>query len=197
MKSTLKYSVMNENPIVLNTSHQGVLYDRTVKLQSSQGTWRLIGFHSPEGIDYEYLTNDLKLLPGVVAFLYHRRWDKEKYYDSFKKDLAGAKAWGKSPVAIEQQALLGIVTTILTRLFLMRRQQDLALDKLDYTQDKKHQKKLSIYNHTDSGVLLRAMWQNLTKIPRQVWRFLKNCFVCQHTTALYKRQLEPMLLRYL
>jgi hypothetical protein len=197
MKSTLKYSVMNENPIVLNTSHQGVLYDRTVKLQSSQGTWRLIGFHSPEGIDYEYLTNDLKLLPGVVAFLYHRRWDKEKYYDSFKNDLAGAKAWGKSPVAIEQQALLGIVTTILTRLFLMRRQQDLALDKLDYTQDKKHQKKLSIYNHTDSGVLLRAMWQNLTKIPRQVWRFLKNCFVCQHTTALYKRQLEPMLLRYL
>ena len=197
MKSVLKYSFVKENGVALNASNEGIMYDRTVTLQSSQGTWRLIGFHSPEGIDYEYLTNDQGLLPGVVAFLYHRRWDKEKYYDCFKNDLAGSKAWGKSPIAIEQQALLGIVTTILTRLFLMRRQADLALAQPDATQDKKHQKKLTSYTLSGKGVSLRALWHNLSKISRQVWRFLKNCFSCQHAPALYARQLEPLLRCYL
>jgi len=197
MKSVLKYSFVKENDVAISTSNEGILYDRTVTLQSSKGTWRLIGFCSPDGIDYEYLTNDQELLPGVVAFLYHRRWDKEKYYDCFKNDLAGSKAWGKSPVAIEQQALLGIVTSILTRLFLMRRQADLALAQPDATQDKKHQKKLAIYTQSGKGILLRALWQNLSKISRQVWRFLKNCFTCQHEPRLYTRQLEPLLRCYL
>ncbi len=197
MKSVLNYSVTGENEVAINSSNEGVFYDRTVTLQSSQGTWRLIGFHSPEGIDYEYLTNDLTLLPGVVAFLYHRRWDKEKYYDCFKNDLAGAKAWGKSPVAIEQQALLGIATSILTRLFLMRRQADLALPKPDATQDKKHQKKLASHTQSGKGIFLRATWQNLSKISRQVWRFLRNCFTSKHEPALYMRQLGPLLRGYL
>ena len=197
MKSVLKYSFVKENDIAINTSNEGVLYDRLVTLQSSQGTWRLIGFRSPEGIDYEYLTNDQELLPGVVAFLYHRRWDKEKYYDCFKNDLAGSKAWGKSPVAIEQQALLGIVTAILTRLFLMRRQADLSLAQPDATQDKKYQKKLASYKQSGKGILLRALWHNLSKIARQVWRFLKNCFASRHEPGLYTRQLEPLLRCYL
>lgn len=120
--------------------------------------WRLIGFRSPEGIEYEYLTNDHGLQPGVVAFLYHRRWDKEKYYDCFKNDLAGDKAWGKSPLAIEQQALLGMATSILTRLFLMRRQADLALPLPDATQNRKHEKKRASYAQSDQGILLRAQW---------------------------------------
>ena len=197
MKSTLKYTCIQENALAICPSNAGVLYDRSVTLQSSQGAWRLIGFRAPDGIDYEYLTNDTELLPGVVAFLYHRRWDKEKYYDCFKNDLAGSKAWGKSPIAIEQQALLGIVTTILTRLFLHRRQADLALVQPDATQDKKHQKKQAFHQQSGKGISLRAQWNNLSKISRQVWRFLKNCFTYKHEPALYKRQLEPLLRQYL
>lgn len=58
---------------------------------------------------YRYLANDFSLEPGVVAFLYYRRRNEEKYFDNFKNDLANAKAWGKSPVAIEQQALMGLM----------------------------------------------------------------------------------------
>jgi hypothetical protein len=133
----------------------------------------------------------------VVAFLYHRRWDKEKYYDCFKNDLAGDKAWGKSPVAIEQQALLGMATSILTRLFLMRRQADLALPLPDATQNRKHEKKRASYAQSDQGILLRAQWPNLSKISRQVWRFLRHCFTAKHEPALYTRQLEPLLRAYL
>lgn len=197
MKSTLIYVPIKDNPVSLCASNEGVLYDRTIQLQSAKGVWRLIGFRAPDGIAYEYLTNDQNLLPGVIAFLYHRRWDKEKYYDCFKNDLAGAQAWGKSPVAIEQQALLGIVTTILTRLFLQRCQIDLCLAQPDATQHKKHEKKQAAHAKSNQGISLRAGWGHLSKITRQLWRFLKNCFNHQHEPGLYKRQLAPLLKRYL
>jgi hypothetical protein len=47
--------------------------------------------------DERKITNDFSLEPGVVAFLYYRRWGEEKYFDNFKNDLANAKAWGKKP----------------------------------------------------------------------------------------------------
>jgi IS4 transposase len=43
------------------------------------------------------LTNDFSLEPGELAFIYHRRWDEEKFFDNFKNDLAGAKSLGKNP----------------------------------------------------------------------------------------------------
>ena len=62
MKSVLKYTCIKENDIAISTSNAGVLYDRSVTLQSSQGAWRLIGFRTQDGIDYEYLTNDIEIL---------------------------------------------------------------------------------------------------------------------------------------
>ena len=49
----------------------------------------------------------------MIAYLYHRRWDEEKYFDNFKNDMGNAKAWGKSKVAIKMQALIGMITFIL------------------------------------------------------------------------------------
>lgn len=202
MKSLIKATPQCERELDVTAVSEGVLYDREVTLIKSKKIWRLVGFLSPDGIDYEYLTNELELAPEVIAFLYHRRWDKEKYYDSFKNDLAGSQAWGKSPVAIEQQALLGIVTMLLTRLFLQRRQEDLGLDKPDATQDKKHQQKQDQLKATkgsaeEQSTAYRALWTHLSKVTRQVWRFLKTCFLIKHQQAFYQRQLRPLLLRYL
>ena len=44
----------------------------------------------------------------------------------------------KSPIGIEQQALIGMITLILTRLFLADQQVSLGLEKIDHTQDKKY-----------------------------------------------------------
>lgn len=197
MKSVLKYTVGKDHTVLTCPSNDGVLFDQQIALQSSQGTWRLIGFRGPDGEQYEYLTNDLSLLPGVVAFLYHRRWDKEKYYDSFKNDLAATQAWGKAAQAIEQQSLLGMVTVILTTLFLQRRQLELKRTEPDSTQKFKHGAKQNRHDQSALGVMLRATWIHLSKITRQVWRFLKNCFSYKHDPALYQRQLAPLLRQYL
>jgi len=197
MKSRLNYTVDHERPIKSGQCNEGVVYDRQIQLQCSKQPWRLIGFEHPDGARYEYLTNDLSLEPGVVAFLYLRRWDEEKYFDDIKNNLAGSKAWGKHPISIEPQALLSMVTMILTRLFLNRRQKELDLDKVDITQHCKHQAKKELYAMSGYGIAYRVFYHEISKITRQVWRFLKNCFKEKHSLALYRRQLKPLMEKYL
>ena len=126
MKTSFKYEVLEELIRVAGPVNEGVVSDQLIQLRSSTEKWRLIKFISPDGKDYEYLSNDLALTPGMIAFLYHRRRDEEKYFDNYKTDMANSKAWGKSPVAIEQQALLGLVTHVLMRFFLQKKDKSLA-----------------------------------------------------------------------
>jgi len=202
-----------------SVANEKVLSDQIIHLKSSPQPWRLIQWLSPDAIVYEYLTNDFSLEPGVVAFLYHRRWDEEKYFDTFKNDLANAKAWGKSDVAIEQQALMGMMTYILTQLFLQQRYQELDLPTGDKTQAKKQARKRGQYlaqhekligdekeelGEEESDELqdlkyydaYQAFYAQLSKITRQVWRFLKNCYHRKSSLGLYQRQLRPLLLMF-
>jgi len=198
MKSSLNYWADGETrQISDNVCNEGILYDHPMTLDRSARPWRLIGFRAPDGTQYEYLSNDFELEPGVIAFLYYRRWDEEKYFDNFKNEMSGAKAWRKSPIGIEQQAWLSIVTYLLTRLFLHRYQQPLDLEKVDSTQDKKQAKKQHQYLSSDTGVAYRAFYTGLSKMTRQIWRFLKNFFMAKSSLPLYQRQLKPMLMQYL
>jgi len=120
LKSTFVYDVLGTRPVDDSKVNKGVVKDECIQLKSSKQKWRLITFTPPEGYGYEYLSNDFTLTPGMIAFLYHKRWDEEKYFDTYKTDMANTKAWAKSPIAIEQQALPGLVTHILMRLFLYR-----------------------------------------------------------------------------
>lgn len=130
MKSTFKYQVLEELKRIATPVNEGIVWDKLIQLKSSNEVWRLIKFIAPDGKDYEYLSNDLALTPGMIAFLYHRCWDEEKYFDNYKTDMANSKAWGKSPVAIEQQALLGLVTHLLMRLFLHKKGRNLGWRKI-------------------------------------------------------------------
>ena len=225
LKSTLVYTPVDSREVMKLPCNEKVLSDTVIELKCCKHPWRLIKWQSPEGIVYEYLTNDFSLEPGVVAFLYYRRWDEEKYFDNFKNDLANAKAWGKNPVAIEQQALLGMMTYLLTQLFLHQRYQELDLPKGDNTQSRKQQRKVECYldqqaqgdtdkvsansaaeaekDDDDEQIATlkydayRAFYAQLSKITRQVWRFLKNCFNKKSSLGLYQRQLRPLLLGYL
>jgi len=197
MKSILSYTEIETRDIATKPCNHNIRYDKVIRAKFSKQPWRLIGFVTNDGDEYEYLTNDFDLEPGIVAFLYYRRWDEEKYFDMYKNDLAGKKAWGKSRTAIEQQALLGMVTLTLTRLFVIDQQKSLGLKKTDHTQDKKYEKKKERYHCMKNGVMFRAYYEPLSKVSRQVWRFLKNCFSEKSSLALYQRQLKPLMLGYL
>ena len=129
LKSTFVYEILETRPVQECAVNKGVIKDECIQLKSSKQVWRLVSFKSPEGYDYEYLSNDFTLTPGMIAFLYHKRWDEAKYFDNYKTDMANTKAWAKSPVSIEQQALLGLVTHILMRLFLHQKGEMLGLEE--------------------------------------------------------------------
>lgn len=195
-KSIQKYTEKSVRPVAKLNCNEGVISDTEVTLKSSKQLWRRIEFINAQGEKYSYLTNDFSLEPGEIAFIYHRRWDEEKYFDNFKNDLASVKAWGKSPTSIQQQAIIGMMTYILTRLFLEQQFDDLKLTNGNTTQSEKHKKKIAAYKK-EGGIYHRAYWLLLSKIPLQVWRFFKSCFMKKPTSLLYESQLKPILERYL
>ncbi len=197
MKTNFKYEVLKTRKISDTMENEGVLGDFEIAPKRSKQTWRLIRFKAPCDTIYEYLSNDLTLEPGLIAFLYHRRWDEEKYFDVYKNDMASSKAWGKHSVSIEQQGILGIATYLLTRLFLVKTSGKLGLDEDKNLQQPKHEKKLQHYYDVSGGIGLRAFYRETSKITKQVWRFLRGNFIRKDSEQLYERQLRPVLTGYL
>jgi hypothetical protein len=197
MKTSFKYQVLEEIDVAPTPVNEGIVWDKKIQLNSSKQTWRLIQFISPDGKVYEYLTNDFTLSSGMIAFLYHRRWDEEKYFDNYKTDMANSKAWGKSPIAIEQQALLALVTHLLTRLFLHQKGLTMGLEEDHQTQQKRHEAKEIAYCLDWDGIHNRTFFRKLSKVTKQAWRFLKNNFLKKSTPLLFERKLRPVLMAYL
>jgi hypothetical protein len=77
MKSSLRIDSSEGLPIADDPANAGVVKDLRVTLSSSSQPWRVITYRTRRGHRLEFLTNDFDLLPGVIAFLYARRWDEE------------------------------------------------------------------------------------------------------------------------
>ena len=61
---------------------------------------RLIEYVDPEtGERYEFLTTEMDLPPGLIAWLYLLRWRIEKVFDTAKNKLQETKAWASGTVA--------------------------------------------------------------------------------------------------
>ena len=93
------------NDIVLLPVNQGVLSDEWVAPSGTGRVIRRITWIDPDsGETWQYLTNEMKLPPGLIVFLYRRRWDLEKVYDQFKNKLNEKKSWASSVTAKAAQA---------------------------------------------------------------------------------------------
>lgn len=184
-------------PVSRSTVNKGIRADQEVKLKASNARWRLIRYRSPEGTEFQFLTNDLALEPGLVAFLYLRRWDEEKCFDTWKNDFSSGKAWSKSVTGIRQQMLLAIMTSLLLMLFAHHHQERWKI------QDEKSLKKQAVRDgelqRKNGGMRPwhRDFYRATSKISKQVIRFLKYCFVKKSSPGLYEKQLRPMLMAYI
>jgi Transposase DDE domain len=58
------------------------------------------------GTEYVFITNEMTLRPGLIAFLYKLRWDVEKVFDVLKNKLHEQQAWASSMNAKCAQAQL-------------------------------------------------------------------------------------------
>lgn len=56
------------------------------------------------GNEYVFITNQITLRPGLIAFLYKLRWDVEKVFDVLKNKLNEQQAWATTDTAKSVQA---------------------------------------------------------------------------------------------
>jgi hypothetical protein len=199
MKSNLRIDATEARPIEDDPINAGVRRDLRVYLSSSPEPWRLITYRTRRGKTVEFLSNDFDLPPGLLAFLYSRRWEEEKCFDTWKNDFAQAKAWGKRPTAIENQARLAIITSVLVALLLHRR---LGADgfhdvKALRRQQRRQAQPLDAADGTDRPDWTAPLYRYTSKVSRQVLRFFKHCFLEPASPALYDHQLRPLLMAYL
>jgi len=82
----------------------GVLFDRQAGIAGRMV--RHVRYQcTRNGEIYDFMTNEMKIPPGLIARLYQMRWDIEKTYDEIKNKLNERKAWASSPTAKAMQAL--------------------------------------------------------------------------------------------
>jgi Transposase DDE domain len=199
MKANLRIDSTEALEVAADPVNEGVLRDLRVMLSSSSEPWRLITYRTRRGHVVEFLTNEFDLQPGVIAFLYSRRWEEEKCFDTWKNDFSQAKAWGKSPVAIDNQVHLAIVTSILVAMLLAH---TLGSDGLTDTkalrrQARREAKRPDQPDGTDRPAWTVPLFRYTAKVSRQVLRFFKHCFLKPASPALYERELRPLLMAYL
>ncbi len=199
MKSNLCVDSTEGLPVAPDPANAGVLQDLRVTLSSSREEWRLITYRARRGKVLQFLTNEFSLLPGVIAFLYFRRWEEEKCFDTWKNDFAQAKAWGKGTVAIANQARLAIITHLLVTLLLHTRLGDTGAQdvKALAKQEKRQKAKVDDPDGTDRPDWTVPLFRYTAKVSRQVLRFFKYCFLKPASPGLYERELGPMLTAYL
>ncbi len=205
MKDSLIVESTVEQDIKPIEANEGVIKDEQIILRSGGNeVWRLVTYCSPEGDEFVFLTNELNLEPGLIAFLYMRRWDEEKCFDTWKNDFAQSKAWSKKPVAIENQTLLAIITNILIALFVYDHatkhgvRDEKALDK----QDKRmvgelESEKTGAEIQEKPTRVYQRLFRFTSKTSRQVMRFFRYCFYKTMDYDLIKVHLWPMLTGYI
>jgi len=196
MKRNLCVESTEGLPIAAEAVNEGVLEDRRVTLRSAREDWRVITLRTRRGRRVAFLTNDFTLPPGVLAFLYARRWETEKCFDTWKNDFSQAKAWGASPVAIDNQVRLAIVTSLLLAMLLHRTmgQHGIGDEKALSKQERRQSCERDGTDRPDWSV---PLFRYTARISRQVLRFFRHCFHKIASQALYEAELRPMLLAYL
>jgi len=117
-KEDMLREVIGENPFdKQDLLNQGVEHDQLI--QTSQHVMvRMITHADPiNGQTYEFITSEMTLAPGLIAYLYLRRWDIEKTYDQFKNKYYEQKAWASNDTAKQMQAQLICLAHNLLQLF--------------------------------------------------------------------------------
>jgi hypothetical protein len=60
-------------PVAATPVNEGVVSDERIRLRSSPAVWRRITVETDAAKEVAFLTNELDLEPGILAFLYLRR----------------------------------------------------------------------------------------------------------------------------
>ena len=118
----------------------GIISDQVGGTNSGHMLRKIVYVEPATGTKFVFLTNEMTLPPGLIAFIYKKRWDIEKVFDQFKNKLMEDKAWAKSPNSKCAQAQFMTLTHNLTLLLERKIESEEGIS--DTKIEKKRQKRI-------------------------------------------------------
>ena len=178
----------------------GVTSDELVKTASGVSI-RRIGYTDPvTGTCYSFITTEMTLPPGIIAFIYKIRWNVEKVYDEFKNTFDQQKAWGNSTTIKCQQALFMVLTHNLLVLFERRLEVEEGI--VDEKVRKKHARYIASGMEQATAESrqpneLVIKYSRITKRSLQFIRWLQLALITNPPWAVAVNILRPYMQEYL
>ena len=181
IKPTFQEPLEFDQSLAINT---GIIGDYCIGLNNA-GTMRVIHYVNPEdGVEYKFITTIDDLEPGLIAWIYLKRWDIEKTYDVKKNKLHEKKAWATGKIAHEIQDLFIAITMNLLRLILALLESEFGikeekLEKKRIVWIKAREKKAEMNNCYLHPLVKTA--QHMYQLSAQFIRCVRNHFFKEKT----------------
>ena len=178
----------------------GVLNEELVKSSTGITLRRVTYRDSVTGKEYRFITNELTLPPGLIAFLYKLRWDIEKIFDQIKNKLMEQKAWANSQTAKIQQA--HFITLAHNLMVLLAHELETEEGLVDEKSQRKRtqQRAKKIEKAQVNGQPVNSLvlaWKRVTQRCFQFIRWLRHCLEDQTPWQEAISLLRPLMQNYL
>lgn len=178
----------------------GVLKDQLVAPSNGTVLRRVTYKDSVTGKVYRFLTNELTLPPGLLAFLYKLRWDIEKIFDQVKNKLMEQKAWANSQTAKIQQA--HFITLAHNLMVLLNHQLETEEGIVDQKSQRKRKQTRAreIKQAQSKGEKVNSLvlsWRRATQRCFQFIRWLRHCLENSTPWREAVDMLRPLMQNYL
>ena len=178
----------------------GVLNDELVNSSNGTTLRRVTYRDSVTGKEYRFITNELTLPPGLIAFLYKLRWDIEKIFDQVKNKLMEQKARANSQTAKIQQA--HFITLAHNLMVLLNHQLETEEELVDEKSQRKRTQRRAkeIEKAQANGESINSLvlaWQRITQRCFQFIRWLRHCLENSTSWREAIDLLRPLMQNYL
>ena len=175
-----------------DTLNAGVQRDELVSSRSEVTLRRVVYHDVARGEEFNFLTNEMTLAPGMIAHLYKMRWDIEKVFDDLKNKMEETKAWASSLTAKSMQAqFLCIVHNLLKILEHHLEKEHAIRNEAEIKRRKKRFEKVQATLHKRGHVmpLLAQIIQRVTQCSVKLIRWIR-CHL--FSTTCYERALKQL-----
>ena len=178
----------------------GIVSDQLGETNSGDMLRKIVYEEPATGREFEFLTNEMTVPPGLIAFIYKKRWDIEKVFDQFKNKLMENKAWAKSSngkcVQAQFMALTHNLTLLLERK--IESEEGISDTKIDKNRERRiegDRQRIDEAGRKENPLITQPY--KAVQRSFQFLRWLRNSLLAQTSWRPAMETLRPLMLAYL
>lgn len=178
----------------------GIVSDQLGRTSCGTMVRKIVYIEPATGREFVFLCNEMTLPPGLVAFIYKKRWDIEKVFDQFKNKLMENKAWAKSAnskcVQAKFMALTHNLSLLLERKLEMEEGiSDTKIEKKRKKRIEEDRKKIQKAGRKENPLVTKS-YKSVQR-TFQFLRWLRDAMLIKTSWRQAIEDLRPLMAKYL